>query len=137
MAKAQQLPNSHPCHVCVVQWSDEVRRVARFRRCSPDYQLGQPFVYGGMAGLDPAVRFDKHSAGIQSNRLVRQWGLHLLLTLPERYNPMPDASAQTMEIERGTALRQRGYGIGRRTCGRRRAVTVRHASVWSLIWLNK
>ena len=109
--KAQQLPKSHHYHVYVVQLSDEVWNVARFRRCNPHYQLGQPFVYVGMTGLDPDVRFDKHMAGIQSNVFVRQWGLQLLPALYERYNPMSYAAAQTLEIELGIALRQRGYGV--------------------------
>ena len=52
--------------------------VVRFRRANPDYQLGKPFVYVGMTGLDPDVRFDKHKAGIQANRFVREYGLRLL-----------------------------------------------------------
>ena len=74
MANAQQLPKSHHYHVYVVQLSDEVWNVARFRRCNPNYRLGQPFVYVGMTGLDPDVRFDKHMAGIQSNVFVRPEG---------------------------------------------------------------
>ncbi len=111
VANAQQLPKSHHYHVYVVQLSDEVWNVARFRRCNPNYRLGQPFVYVGMTGLDPDVRFDKHMAGIQSNVFVRQWGLQLLPALYERYNPMSYAAAQTLEIELGIALRQRGYGV--------------------------
>ena len=45
---------------------------ARFRTANPDYQLGKPFVYVGMTGLDPDLRFDKHKAGIQANRFVLQ-----------------------------------------------------------------
>ena len=111
VANAQQLPKSHHYHVYVVQLSDEVWNVARFRRCNPNYRLGQPFVYVGMTGLDPDARFDKHMAGIQSNVFVRQWGLQLLPALYERYNPMSYAAAQTLEIELGIALRQRGYGV--------------------------
>ena len=111
VANAQQLPKSHHYHVYVVQLSDEVWNVARFRRWNPNYRLGQPFVYVGMTGLDPDVRFDKHMAGIQSNVFVRQWGLQLLPALYERYNPMSYAAAQTLEIELGIALRQRGYGV--------------------------
>jgi hypothetical protein len=111
VAKAQRLPKSHHYHVYVIQLSDEVWNVPRFRRCNPDYQLGKSLVYVGMTGLDPDVRFDKHMAGIQSNVFVRQWGLRLLPTLYDRYNPMPYAAAQDMEIELGIALRRQGYGV--------------------------
>lgn len=98
-------------HVYVVQLSDEVWNLARFRRANPDYLLGQPFVYVGMTGLDPDVRFDKHKAGIQANSYVQRYGLHLLPQLYERHNPMPYQDARLTEVELGIALRARGYGV--------------------------
>ena len=59
-AKAPRTPRSHHYHVYVIELSDEVWNIGRFRRANPDYLLGQPFVYVGMTGLDPDVRFDKH-----------------------------------------------------------------------------
>jgi hypothetical protein len=98
-------------HVYVVQLSDEVWNAARFRRVNPEYRLGQPFVYVGMTGLDPDVRFDKHKAGIQANSFVRDHGLRLLPGLYARYNPMPYDVAREMEVELGIALRAKGYGV--------------------------
>jgi hypothetical protein len=98
-------------HVYVVQLSDEVWNAARFRRVNPEYRLGQPFVYVGMTGLDPDVRFDKHKAGIQSNKFVRLYGVHLLPQLYEVYNPMPYDGARDMEVELAIALRAKGYGV--------------------------
>ena len=59
-------------HVYVVELDDAVWNNARFRRCNPGYELGKPFVYVGMTGLDPDVRFDRHKAGVQANAFVRQ-----------------------------------------------------------------
>lgn len=98
-------------HVYVVQLSDEVWNHARFRRANPNYELGQPFVYVGMTGLDPDVRFDKHKAGIQANSWVRDFGLRLLPQLYERYNPLPYEAAREMEVELGISLRARGFGV--------------------------
>ncbi|MBI2768644.1 MAG: hypothetical protein HYX47_03395 [Burkholderiales bacterium] len=98
-------------HVYVVELADQVWNAARFRKANPDYQLGKPFVYVGMTGLDPDVRFDKHKAGIQANTYVRDHGLHLLPALYERYNPMPYEAAREMEVELGIALRRAGYGV--------------------------
>lgn len=98
-------------HVYVVELDDRVWNVARFRRCNPDYVLGKPFVYVGMTGLDPDLRFDKHKAGIQANSFVRDYGLRLLPVLYERYNPMPYGEAKAMEVELGIALRAAGYGV--------------------------
>ena len=97
--------------VYVVELDDRVWNHARFRRANPDWQLGRPFVYVGMTGLDPDVRFDKHKAGIQANTFVKDYGLRLLPELYERFNPMTYEAARDMEVELGIALRARGYGV--------------------------
>ena len=107
---AQRAPRGRH-HVYVVQLDDRVWNSARFRRANPDHVLGQPFVYVGMTGLDPDLRFDRHKAGIQANVFVRDFGLRLLPALYERYNPMPYAEAQRMEVELGIRLRSLGYGV--------------------------
>jgi ubiquitin C-terminal hydrolase len=57
------------------------------------------------------VRFDKHKAGIQSNRFVRELGLRLLPHLYDMYNPMPYDGARDMEVELAIGLREAGYGV--------------------------
>ena len=97
----------------VVELSDAVWNLARFRRANPGWQLGKPFVYVGMTGLDPDVRFDKHKAGIQASSYVRDYGLRLLPALYAMYNPMPYEAARDMEVELAIALREAGYGVWR------------------------
>ena len=109
--KPPRTPRSHHYHVYVIELSDEVWNAGRFRRANPDYRHGQPFVYVGMTGLDPDVRFDKHKAGIQSNAYVLKYGLRLLPALYAMYNPMPYEGARDMEVELGIALRELGYGV--------------------------
>lgn len=104
-------PRSHHYHVYVVELDDPVWNSGRFRRANPDWQPGKPFVYVGMTGLDPDVRFDKHKAGIQANVYVRDFGLQLLPGLYERYNPMGYQAARSREVELGIALRLAGYGV--------------------------
>ncbi len=104
-------PRSHHYHVYVIELSDEVWNLGRFRRANPDYQLGKPFVYVGMTGLDPDVRFDKHKAGVQANGYVLRYGVRLLPGLYAMYNPMPYEGARDMEVELGIALRELGYGV--------------------------
>jgi hypothetical protein len=77
-AQPKARPRSHHYHVYVIELADTVWNEARFRRANPDYVLGKPFVYVGMTGIDPDVRFDKHKAGIQSNRYAREFGLRTL-----------------------------------------------------------
>jgi hypothetical protein len=98
-------------HVYVVELSEDVLYEPRFRKANPDYIVGKPCVYVGMTGLDPDVRFDKHKAGIQSNRYVKQFGLRLLPHLYEAYNPMPYDDACDMEVMLAIDLREGGYGV--------------------------
>lgn len=61
--------------------------------------------------LHPDVRFDKHKAGIQSNRYVFRYGLRLLPDLYEGFNPMPYRDAQEREIDIAIDLRSAGFGV--------------------------
>jgi hypothetical protein len=97
--------------VYVVELAEAVWNEHRFRKANPGYVLGKPFVYVGMTGLDPDIRFDKHKAGIQSNRFVRDYGLRLLPQLYEVFNPMPYDGAREMEVELAIGLREAGYGV--------------------------
>jgi hypothetical protein len=101
----------HHHSVYVVLLSSDVWREAKFKRCNPDHDPARPCVYVGMTGLKPDERFDKHKAGIRSNRYVRLYGLRLMPELYECYNPMPYAAAQDMEIELAIGLREQGYGV--------------------------
>ena len=105
------LPRSQHYHVYVVELAPDVLYEPRFRRSNPQYAPGKPCVYVGMTGLDPDTRFDKHKAGIQANRFVRQYGLRLLPALYECYNPMPYDGAREMEVELAIGLREAGYGV--------------------------
>jgi predicted GIY-YIG superfamily endonuclease len=98
-------------HVYVVELSDRVWNEASFRRANPDHRFGKPLVYVGMTGLDPDVRFDKHKAGIQANRFVRDYGVRLLPELYAVFNPMPYEAAREMEVELAIGLREQGYGV--------------------------
>ncbi|MBZ0072858.1 MAG: hypothetical protein K8I04_14165 [Gammaproteobacteria bacterium] len=98
-------------HVYVVELSNDVLDEPKFKKSNPDYEYDKPCVYVGMTGLDPDIRFDKHMAGIQSNRFVREYGLRLMPELYEMYNPMPYEGAREMEVELAIGLREAGYGV--------------------------
>jgi hypothetical protein len=98
-------------HVYVVLLDDRVWNEHAFRKANPDHALARPCVYVGMTGLDPDLRFDKHKAGIQSNRFVFKYGLRLLPALYAVYNPMPYEAAREMEVELAIGLREAGYGV--------------------------
>ncbi len=98
-------------HVYVVELSKEVLHEGRFKKANPGHVAGKPCIYVGMTGLDPDVRFDKHKAGIQSNRYVRQYGLRLLPELYELYNPLSYRQARELEVELAIDFREAGYGV--------------------------
>src|SRR5512146_1331840 len=98
-------------HVYVIELSKDVLYEGRFKRCNPNYIPGRPCVYVGMTGTDPDVRFDKHKAGIQSNRYVKEYGLRLLPDLYEAFNPMTYDEACDREVEVGIDLRSAGFGV--------------------------
>ena len=101
----------HHHSVYVVLLSKDVLYEPRFKRCNPDYQSSRPCVYVGMTGLDPDDRFDKHKAGVRSNKYVRLYGLRLMPELYAHYNPMPYDAARDMEVELAIGLRGAGYGV--------------------------
>ena len=68
------MTSRHHHNVYVVLLSAAVLNEAKFRRCNPDYDIARPCVYVGMTGLNPDDRFDKHKAGIRSNRFVQLYG---------------------------------------------------------------
>lgn len=104
-------PAGHHHHVYVVELSDRVWDLPAFRRANPGYGFRRPCVYVGMTGLDPDLRFDRHKAGVQANRFVRDYGLRLLPALYEVYNPMPYEAAREMEVELAIGLREGGYAV--------------------------
>jgi hypothetical protein len=102
---------SHHYHVYVVELSSDVLYERKFMNANPGYITGKPCVYVGMTGLDPDKRFDKHKAGVKANRYVKEYGLRLLLSLYEVYNPMPYDGARDMEVELAISLRESGYDV--------------------------
>ena len=105
------MTRSNHYHVYVVELSKDVLHEGKFKKCNPDYVSGKPCVYVGMTGLDPDLRFDKHKAGIQANRYVREYGLRLLPDLYADFNPMSYDEACEREVEIGIDLREAGFGV--------------------------
>lgn len=98
-------------HVYVIELSRGVLYERAFQRANPLYDPEKPCVYVGMTGLDPATRFARHKAGVKANRFAEKYGVRLLPSLYEVYNPMPYEAAKEMEVELAVALREQGYGV--------------------------
>jgi predicted GIY-YIG superfamily endonuclease len=110
-ARTKKRKRRHHHSVYVVELSRGVLYERKFQKANPYYNPDKPCVYVGMTGLDPDVRFDKHKAGIQSNRYVKKYGVRLLPALYAVYNPMPYDAARDMEVELAIALREQGFGV--------------------------
>jgi len=104
-------PRRYHHFVYVVLLSKEVLYEPRFAKSNSDHDPSRPCVYVGMTGQSPDVRFDKHKAGLKSNKFVRLYGQRLMPELYECYNPMPYDAARDMEIELAIHLREKGYGV--------------------------
>ena len=102
---------AHHHSVYVIELSKDVIYEPRFRKANPNYDPTMPCVYVGMTGLSPRERFEKHRAGIKSNKFARLYGVRLLPALYEAYNPMPYEGAREMEVDLAIALREQGYGV--------------------------
>lgn len=61
----------------VIVLSRDVRYEPKFRCCNPDHDPEKPCVYVGMTGQSPDASFDKHRAGLKSNKSVRLYGQRL------------------------------------------------------------
>lgn len=59
------------------------------------------------------MRFDKHRAGIESNRYVKEYGLRLWPDLHEAFNPMSYDEARAKDVGVWIDLREAGLGFGR------------------------
>ena len=95
----------------VIELDQRVLDEFKFVRANPGHRFGMACLYVGMTGLDPDLRFDRHKAGIQSNKYVFDYGLRLLPKFYEAFNPMPYQVAAEMERELAEELRSRGYAV--------------------------
>ena len=109
MKKRRRAKHRH--NVYVIELDPRVLNLVRFTNANPNRDLLKPCVYVGMTGLSPDERFDKHKAGIKSNKFVRLYGLRLMPELYEVYNPMPYEAARDMEVELAIGLHEEGYGV--------------------------
>ena len=106
------LEASVPRHnVYVVELSKEVLNEHKFKKHNPKYIEGKLCLYVGMTGLAPEERFKKHKAGIKSNTYVEKYGIRLLPSLYEKYNPMTYEDALAREVKIAIELQQAGNAV--------------------------
>jgi hypothetical protein len=65
-------------------------------------------LYVGETSLDPDMRFDQHKTGYKASRHVNRFGIRLLPTLFEHFNPLRRWEAVELEPVLAEAFRQAG-----------------------------
>lgn len=64
-----------------------------------------------MPHLTPEQRFENHKNGVKSARVVRRYGVRLMLELYAHLNPMEAEAATQMEVSLAESLRAQGYTV--------------------------
>lgn len=99
-------------YVYVIELSQEVATVRKFRERNPDYIKGNTCVYVGQSSRMPALRMDQHKEGYKSNKYARKFGLALRPDLFQKYNPIPTRKdAEEIETMLAHQLQKQGYGV--------------------------
>ena len=105
------MPKTPHHHVYVIELDESVLKDKNYVLANPDRDPHLSCLYVGMTGLNPKLRLKNHKAGYKGNKYVRKYGLHLLPSLYEYYNPMTYAQAQAREKELAEELRAQGYAV--------------------------
>lgn len=105
------MPKAPHHHVYVIELDESILKDKNFVSANPDRDPYLSCLYVGMTGLNPKQRFNNHKAGYKANKYVKKYGLHLLPSLYEYYNPMTYEQAAAKEVELADKLREQGYAV--------------------------
>lgn len=108
MARAQRGKGHH--HVYVVRLEEQARQLALNLPNITQPEL--PPVYVGKTGLLPEERFRRHKNNLQAGKgYVRDYGIELMPSLYDRFNPMSNRLAEKVEPALAAKLRLLGYPV--------------------------
>ena len=99
-------------YIYVIELDKKVGTLAKFRKQSPKFILGNRCFYVGQSAKAPMLRFKQHKEGYKANYFAKVYGVRLVPNLYEKYNPIPTRKdAENIEIMIGKALRQKHIGV--------------------------
>ena len=98
-------------NIYVIELSQDILKVRKFREANPNYKQGKPCVYVGMTARTPKERFQQHKEGYKAARFAKKYGLRLKPRQYTRHNPMTFDDADKMEKEKARRLRKKGWGV--------------------------
>ena len=112
LRRALAMEGMGPRHnVYVIELDKAVLSEHKFMKKNPDYIKGRPCYYVGATGLDPVMRFQKHKDGVKHNVYVQKYGIRLVPSLYEKYNPMTFDEAEAKEKWLAEDLRKKGCAV--------------------------
>ncbi len=99
-------------YLYVIELNKKVGKIIKFRKQSPKFLLGNRCFYVGQSAQKPLIRFKQHKEGYKSNTYAEKYGIRLVPTLYEKYNPIPTRNdAEELEEYLANKLRQERYGV--------------------------
>ena len=99
-------------YLCVIELNKKVRKIIKFRKQSPKFLLGNRCFYVGQSAQKPVIRFKQHKEGYKSNTYAEKYGIRLITTLYEKYNPISTRNdAEELEKYLANKLRKERYGV--------------------------
>jgi predicted GIY-YIG superfamily endonuclease len=98
-------------NVYVIELDKAVLHEPKFVKKNPSYVKGKECYYVGATGLEPSMRFQKHKDGIKHNVYAQKYGIRLVPSLYEKYNPMSFDDAEAKEKWLAEELRKKGFAV--------------------------
>ena len=99
-------------YIYVIELDKKVGTLAKFRKKSPEFILGNRCFYVGQSAKAPMLRFKQHKEGYKSNKYAKYYGIKLRPDIYEKYNPIPKRKdAESIEEYLGKRLRKKGVGV--------------------------
>ena len=95
----------------VIQLNADVLKLGKFWQENPEYQSGKPCMYVGVTSHNPKKRFNQHTDGYKSSRIVKKYGEYLMWKKFRHLNPVLSNKAEIRECALAMELRQKGYGV--------------------------
>ncbi len=99
-------------YIYVIELDRSVYKSLKFKKQNPHFYFRNPCFYVGQTSRSPMLRFKQHKDGYKSNIFVKKFGLHLVPSLYEKYNPIPTRKdAEELEEYLANKLRAEKYGV--------------------------
>ena len=99
-------------NIYVIELDRSVLESKRFRDANPNMSSEGRCFYVGQSYLPPEERFQQHKDGYKANKLVKEYGIHLIRSICNEYNPVASREeALLLEEAMAKKLREEGHAV--------------------------